>query len=164
MFARLSGDLCIAHGSKRVIEIRTALLVPALHGAAVCGNATEAGRHPLHRLLVERQEVVPPVVLGLGATIGDAAGRDEHGPDLARVHRVVEDGRAEEDGVAAVAVVAGRVFGVGRGGKWRGGAECDAVAGRGRGSRGGVGRRRRRRIDRVLLVRVFVVVQLHLGK
>jgi len=112
MFAGLSGDLCTADGSQCVIETRTRLLVPALHGAAVGGNATEAGRYPLHRLLIKRQEVVTPVVLDLGAAIGDTTGRGECGADLAWMHGVVEDRRAEEDGVVAVAVVAGRVFGV----------------------------------------------------
>lgn len=124
-----------------MIESRAVLLVTAVYGQAVCRDTPEASRDPLHRIGVKREEVVASLVLYLGAAIGHAARRAETRANLARVDRVVEYRRAEEEGRGAVAVVAGGCFGVRGAGKGGGGAEWDAIARRRR-SRRGVGRRR----------------------
>ena len=159
MFARLSGNSRIAYSGHRVVQMCAALLVPARHGMAVGRNPTEAGGHPLHRLLIEREEVVAPVVLDLGATKRDSTGRDKMGADLAWVHRVVEYRGTDEDG-GSVAVAAGGLLGVGCARKGRGGLEGDAIARGRRRSRWGVGRRRGR-VALAFAVRVFGVGPLH---
>jgi hypothetical protein len=96
-----------------MVESCAVFLVAALHRTAVGRNATEAGGHPRHRLWIEREEVIPAVMLDLGAAIGDTARRGQTWGDFAWVNGVVEDRRAEEDGVGGAAgVVAGRLFGV----------------------------------------------------
>lgn len=162
VFASFSRDLQIVHGSDRMVEFSPILLVPALHGTAVGRNAAKAGRHPLHRLWIERQDVIAPTMLDLGAAVGNATRRGERCGDLAWVDRVVEYRRADEDGVGSAAVVVtGRFFGVRQVRKWGGVVERDAIAGRGR-TRRCVGRRRSRR-RRMRSASVLAVVELHGG-
>lgn len=75
MFAGFAWDFHIAHGGECMVESRAVLLVPALHGTAVARDATEAGRYPLHRLWIKREEIIAARMLDLGAAIGDTAMR-----------------------------------------------------------------------------------------
>ena len=81
-----------------MVEPRTILLIAALDGMAIGRDAPEAGRHPLHRLWIKREEIKPPVVPDFVAAKGDTAGRVQTARDLARVHRAVEYRGPKEDG------------------------------------------------------------------
>ena len=106
VLAGLAGNPYAVDQRQCMVQLSPALLVPALNRTAALRHAAMARGHPLHRVRVEREEVVPSMVVMLTAAVRDAARGREMRADLARVHRIREDRGAKEDGRAAIRVVA----------------------------------------------------------
>lgn len=99
MLGSLSRNLDTIDGGQRVIQQRTVLLLPSHNETPVSGQSSLGRGDPLHIRRINRQEVVMPMVLKLGAPIGHTARRRfQARHDLARVHRVSETRRANIHG------------------------------------------------------------------
>lgn len=78
----------------RMVQRRPVLLVPTLDRPPASRDAPLRGAYEFHGIGGEREEIVTPLVAHFAAAIGDRARDMKMRPDLARMDRFVEDGRA----------------------------------------------------------------------
>ena len=90
MFANLARDLDTVHDGERMIQLRAILLVPTLDWATAVGQPTAFCGHPFHGVWVERQEIVPALVLVLCATVRNTSYRLQGRRNLARMNGLFE--------------------------------------------------------------------------
>jgi hypothetical protein len=120
--------------SDRMIKLCTSILEPAFHRPSPVGHISVGGRDELHEPRHEREEVVPSPVDHLGAAVRHVARLRVPRHDLARVHGILHERRADEHGRFPVGIREGgraRLLDAGEGGgggTWR--PQGNAVAGR----------------------------------
>jgi len=87
MCAGLTRHLYVVDIRKSVIQFGPIGFVPALYGTATGRDFTVLRWDPFH-IGSDGQEIVPPVMFDLGATVRNATRRVNGGCDLARMNRV----------------------------------------------------------------------------
>jgi len=100
----LPRNLDTLDNSDGMIQLLAIMLEPAFHGASPRGNASARGQDELHMLRHKREQVVPSIVNDLGPAVRHVARLRQFRRDLARVHRVLHERRADEYGRLAVRV------------------------------------------------------------
>jgi len=106
MYASLSGDPDAIDHSSCVIELCAVILKPAFDRPP-CGGYTSVGSlNELHALRHEGQQIVPAVVRVLLAPVRHTTSRRQRKVrrNLARVHGILHERRADEHGRATVAI------------------------------------------------------------
>jgi hypothetical protein len=98
MGARFSGDLDAIDYSNRMIKLCTIILKPAFYRLSPVRHMSARGGDELHELRHEEQDVVSSLVNDLSATVRYVARLRMCRHDLARVHGILHECRADEHG------------------------------------------------------------------
>ena len=129
MNSSFSGNLDAIDYSNCMVQLCAVLLKPAFYGLSPMGHVSIRGRNKLHERRHKRQQVVTTLVSDLTTAIRNAARLVLHARhDLARVHRILHERRADEHGRSAICIR-----------EWRVARSLDAGEGEGRGRRTGGG-------------------------